>query len=43
MRPRNWWQEDRARRSARLGAAIFVALLIALGALVVGSQTFCAG
>jgi uncharacterized hydrophobic protein (TIGR00341 family) len=43
MRPRNWWQLDRARRSARLGVAIFVALLIALGVLVVGSQTFCGG
>lgn len=39
MRPRNWWQLDRARRSARLGVAIFVALLVALGALVVVSQS----
>jgi uncharacterized hydrophobic protein (TIGR00341 family) len=40
MRPRNWWQVDRARRSARLGVAVFVALLVLLGALVVGSQRF---
>lgn len=38
MSPRNWWQVDRARRSARRGVAIFVALLIALGAVVVGLQ-----
>jgi uncharacterized hydrophobic protein (TIGR00341 family) len=43
MRPRNWWQEDRARRSARLGVAIFVALLVALGALIATSQRFLAG
>jgi len=40
MTPRNWWQAERARRSARLGVAIFVALLFTLGALVVGSQRF---
>lgn len=39
MRPRNWWQVDRARRSARLGLSIFVALLIVLGVLVVVSQS----
>jgi uncharacterized hydrophobic protein (TIGR00341 family) len=38
MRPRNWWQEERARRSARLGVAIFVALLIALAALITAFQ-----
>jgi uncharacterized hydrophobic protein (TIGR00341 family) len=43
MRPRNWWQVDRARRSARLGVAIFVVLLSALAALIVASQTFGAG
>ena len=43
MRPRNWWQVDRARRSARLGLAIFVVMLIVLGALVVGSQTCFGG
>lgn len=43
MRPRNWWQVDRARRSARLGAGIFVTLLIALGALVVASQRYFGG
>lgn len=34
MRPRNWWQEDRARRSARLGVAIFVVLFVAAGGRV---------
>lgn len=43
MRPRNWWQEDRARRSARLGVAIFVALLLALTALIVASERFLEG
>lgn len=43
MRPRNWWQVDRARRSARLGVAIFVVLLSALAALIVASQTFGGG
>ena len=38
MAPRNWWQVDRARRSARVGSAVFVVLLIVLGALVVASQ-----
>ncbi len=40
LRPRNWWQVDRARRSARIGVAIFALLLTVLGALVVVSQTF---
>jgi uncharacterized hydrophobic protein (TIGR00341 family) len=43
MSPRNWWQVDRARRSARVGVAIFALLLIALAALVVASQTFGVG
>jgi uncharacterized hydrophobic protein (TIGR00341 family) len=43
MRPRNWWQVDRARRSARVGVAIFALLLIALAALVVVSQTLGGG
>lgn len=38
LRPRNWWQEDQARRSARVGAAIYVALLMAIGSLIVVSQ-----
>jgi uncharacterized hydrophobic protein (TIGR00341 family) len=40
MRPRNWWQEERARRSARLGVMIFVALLLALTGLIVISQRY---
>ncbi len=43
MRPRNWWQEERARRSARLGVAIFIALLVALAALIVTSQRYFGG
>lgn len=34
LRPRNWWQADRARSSARLGTRIFVGLLIALAAII---------
>jgi uncharacterized hydrophobic protein (TIGR00341 family) len=40
MRPRNWWQEDRAERSARLGAGIFVTLLLALAGLIVAFQNY---
>lgn len=40
MRPRNWWQEDRAERSARLGAGIFFALLLALAGLIVAFQNY---
>ncbi len=43
MRPRNWWQEDRARRSARLGITIFVLLFAVLAALIVASQRYFAG
>jgi uncharacterized hydrophobic protein (TIGR00341 family) len=43
MRPRNWWQEDHARRSALLGVAIFVSLLIALAGLIVASQRYFGG
>ena len=39
MSPRNWWQVDRARRSARVGVAVFALLLIALAVLVLVSQT----
>ena len=40
MRPRDWWPVDRARRSARLGLAILVALSIVLGAPVVSPQRY---
>ena len=40
MRPRNWWQKDRARRSARLGVAVFVLLFLALAVLIAASQTY---
>lgn len=43
MRPRNWWQEDRARRSARVGLAVFVGLFAALAALIVASRRFLEG
>ena len=34
MRPRNWWLEGIARTSARRGVAIFVGLLLVLGAII---------
>ncbi len=34
MRPRNWWQADRARASARRGIIIFVSLLALLTAII---------
>ncbi len=34
MRPRNWWQEERAKTSARTGIAIFVALLGLLAVII---------
>ena len=34
MRPRNWWLEERAKRSARIGIAVFVALLVVLTAII---------
>ena len=43
MHPRNWWQEERARRSTRLGVGIFVALFLLLVALTVGSQRTLGG
>jgi uncharacterized hydrophobic protein (TIGR00341 family) len=43
MRPRNWWQEERARRSALRGVAVFVVLLAALAALIVASRSFIRG
>ena len=39
MRPRNWWQEERARRSARAGVAIFLVLFALLAILIVASQS----
>lgn len=38
MRPRNWWQEERARRSTWIGVTIFAALLALLAALILLSQ-----
>jgi uncharacterized hydrophobic protein (TIGR00341 family) len=40
MRPRNWWQEEEALRSARQGVLIFFALLVALAGLIVVSQRY---
>ncbi len=39
MRPRNWWQEERARRSAWTAIGIFAALLLVLGVLIGLSQS----
>ncbi len=43
MRPRNWWQKERARRSARLGVAIFIALLLGLAGLIAAYQGYVGG
>jgi uncharacterized hydrophobic protein (TIGR00341 family) len=40
MRPRNWWQEEHARRSARLGVTIFVGLLVGLALLIGIAQRY---
>jgi uncharacterized hydrophobic protein (TIGR00341 family) len=40
MRPRNWWLAERARRSARMGVEIYIALLIGLAALIVISHRY---
>ena len=40
MRPRNWWQEENARQSARRGVAIFVALLVVLAVLIAIAQGY---
>jgi uncharacterized hydrophobic protein (TIGR00341 family) len=40
MRPRNWWQEERARHSARMGIAIFATLLAILAALTLVSEGY---
>ena len=43
MRPRNWWQEDRARLTARVGIGVFVALFAALAALIVFYERYLGG
>jgi len=43
LRPRNWWQEESARRSARRGVAVFVGLFIVLAALIVLSRQLAPG
>ena len=40
MRPRAWWREERAHRSARRSALILVALLAILGGLILLSAEF---
>jgi uncharacterized hydrophobic protein (TIGR00341 family) len=40
MRPRNWWQEDNARQSARLGVAVFLVLLLALALVIAIAQGY---
>lgn len=42
MRPRNWWQEDRAKTSARRGVAIFVGLFVLLAAVIVAAGRYFA-
>ncbi len=37
LRPRHWWEAERARRSAARGLAIALALFVALGLAVVGA------
>lgn len=43
MRPRNWWQEDQARRSRRLGSAIFIVLFAILAAVILVTERFFRG
>lgn len=38
MRPRNWWQQEDARRSTHRGIAIFLLLFAALALLIVLSE-----
>ncbi len=40
MRPRYWWQEERAKASARRGLVVFVMLFLALGIAVYVSRTY---
>jgi uncharacterized hydrophobic protein (TIGR00341 family) len=43
LRPRNWWQEENARRSARVGIGIFLALFVVMAVLIVFARPFLAG
>jgi len=43
MRPRNWWQQENARRSAQRGIAIFLLLFVVLAVLIVASQRASGG
>jgi len=43
MRPRNWWQEAHARRSARRGVVVFVGLFVVLAVLIVLSRRVVEG
>jgi len=43
MSPRNWWQEEEARRSARRGIAVFVTLFAVLAALIFLTRNFPIG
>lgn len=38
VRPRNWWEEDRAKKATRIAAAIWVLTLLVLLVLIVVSQ-----
>lgn len=40
MRPRLWWREEVARRSARQGVAIFLTLFVLLTAVILASRSF---
>lgn len=40
MRPRDWWREEQARASARLGLIVFVALGVVLATMVALSRAF---
>lgn len=43
MRPRNWWQKEHARHSARVGLGIFIALFLVLAALILVAERYFAG
>ncbi len=43
MRPRYWWQEQRARRSARLGLVVFLALFSLLTGIIITSRRYFEG
>jgi uncharacterized hydrophobic protein (TIGR00341 family) len=42
LRPRNWWQEESARRSARIGLGVFFALFAVLAVLVLIAERYLA-